>query len=348
MPSRHQSRSPLHHHFSFLKPDPHVDLQSHLAQTATSRGRFAPELSLPHQDTSQGIPQTQPPLPVVLVPTDPTPKTSGKENSSPTTELPKPKSALAPKPTLLVPPEKDQAGSSGKHQPQFKPKDPSPAKDPTPDPVSSPSSDSDTRSNSGDEPDSKVFQNLSISPSEDVCSYGELIKQIAMKLGIPHVESKTIPLRVQNSQQWWMSLDNFLQGRPFHPPAPMRILTTDASFSGWGVYMDGLSVCDLWTADEHNLHINILRVAGDSTRCSIIPAIIDGSKSPSLLRQHDGSQLPESPGRHILEDPLQDSYGAMGALSGLQHLSVSLSFSRSQQYRGRHVEQDFQSTTSGS
>lgn len=52
---------------------------------------------------------------------------------------------------------------------------------------------------------------------------------------------------------------NLSQGKPFSPRPPSKILMTDASFTGWGAHVDGLTVYGVWT-DNPLPHINKLEL----------------------------------------------------------------------------------------
>lgn len=77
-------------------------------------------------------------------------------------------------------------------------KDPTPISAPVPDkttdpdkPSSSTGSGSESEDEGGDSPDPEVSRNLPISPSEDVKTYGSLIKTIAARLGLSIAEPHT-------------------------------------------------------------------------------------------------------------------------------------------------------------
>ena len=64
---------------------------------------------------------------------------------------------------------------------------------------------------------------------------------------------------------WWGEPENLSQGRPFQPPPPDLVITTDASIEGWGGHLNvngqNLLFSGLWSRTERQrCHINLLEL----------------------------------------------------------------------------------------
>lgn len=69
----------------------------------------------------------------------------------------------------------------------------------------------------------------------------------------------SLPYAVRQSLCWWLVTKNLLKGRSFNPPS-WRIVTTDASLSGWGAVLDDLTLQGKWSRAESALPINVLEI----------------------------------------------------------------------------------------
>ena len=69
-----------------------------------------------------------------------------------------------------------------------------------------------------------------------------------------------LPLNVKLLILQWVSMDRLLEGKPFVPPPPSLVLTTDASRSGWGAVLPPLRVSGRWSREDSRLHINSLEL----------------------------------------------------------------------------------------
>ncbi|KAE8576050.1 hypothetical protein XENTR_v10004031 [Xenopus tropicalis] len=63
----------------------------------------------------------------------------------------------------------------------------------------------------------------------------------------------------RTSLRWWLNTTNLTRGRSLADPA-WRILTTDASLSGWGAVLEGQLAQGSWSRTESLLPINILEL----------------------------------------------------------------------------------------
>ena len=59
---------------------------------------------------------------------------------------------------------------------------------------------------------------------------------------------------------WWQKKENLLQGKPFTPLKNSKVLTKDASKSGFGGHLNSEIFQRQWTKQESKLHINSLEV----------------------------------------------------------------------------------------
>ena len=93
------------------------------------------------------------------------------------------------------------------------------------------------------------------------------------------------PIFVNNelvhSSFWWSDRHHLSQGMPFKFPNTTITITMDASMEGWDGHCivpgSGMALfSDLWTADEHQLHINVLRAQGNPP---------NPPPRPSMMRQ---------------------------------------------------------------
>lgn len=72
----------------------------------------------------------------------------------------------------------------------------------------------------------------------------------------------TFPIMVKRFMlpylQWWASEDNLTQGLRLSPPAPTCIITTDASATAWGGWLDEVHEAKgVWGEEDLLLHINL-------------------------------------------------------------------------------------------
>lgn len=86
-----------------------------------------------------------------------------------------------------------------------------------------------------------------------------LLKQFRPHL---HPQQKTvcIPDRVHRSLGWWTVPANLFCFRSFQDPTPTKFFTTDASLTGWGAHLDGMTVHRLWSMEESPPHTNLLEL----------------------------------------------------------------------------------------
>lgn len=83
-----------------------------------------------------------------------------------------------------------------------------------------------------------------------------------------HIHKRvTPPSAVTISLRWWTEPRNLLAGVPFHHPQPSACITTDASLTGWGAHMNGMSVQGRWSPRETTFHISILELRAVFNAC---------------------------------------------------------------------------------
>lgn len=77
-----------------------------------------------------------------------------------------------------------------------------------------------------------------------------------------HLQNCRIRLKsyIKDSLHWWIVPENIFVGMPFRQKPPTLKLTTDASLTGWGAHMKGMTASALWTEEEAILHINVLEL----------------------------------------------------------------------------------------
>jgi len=76
----------------------------------------------------------------------------------------------------------------------------------------------------------------------------------------PLDSSITISPAVQEHIRWWTIRGNVMGGVPLHPPQPLMVVYTDASMEGWGAHCSYHIAQGSWSAQERNLHINVLEL----------------------------------------------------------------------------------------
>lgn len=65
--------------------------------------------------------------------------------------------------------------------------------------------------------------------------------------------------KARGSLVWWLVDQNLIQGRSLLPLS-WKVVTTDASLSGWGAVMESSTVQRKWTLKEQGLPINALEL----------------------------------------------------------------------------------------
>ena len=60
--------------------------------------------------------------------------------------------------------------------------------------------------------------------------------------------------------EWWLDLQNVLQGEHLHPKEHEKLIFTDASNAGWGAHSGQNSTGGLWSLSEKHRHINLLEM----------------------------------------------------------------------------------------
>ena len=60
--------------------------------------------------------------------------------------------------------------------------------------------------------------------------------------------------------EWWLDLQNMLQGEFLHPREHEKLIFTDTSNAGWGGHLNQESTGGLWSQHEKHLHINLLKL----------------------------------------------------------------------------------------
>ncbi len=58
----------------------------------------------------------------------------------------------------------------------------------------------------------------------------------------------------------WMDPALYAQGVPIGQICERKVITTDASCTGWGALCDGHPVSGIWTVDDKKWHINCLEL----------------------------------------------------------------------------------------
>ena len=98
---------------------------------------------------------------------------------------------------------------------------------------------------------------------------------------------------------WWRTRHNTLKGCPFVPPHPDIQMQTDASTSGWGAHCEGTIAQGKWTAQEGELHINVLEMLaihrtlqqiGDMLKGKTVLTLIDNSTTVSYIKKQGGTR----------------------------------------------------------
>ncbi|XP_044151545.1 nuclear pore complex protein Nup155 [Bufo gargarizans] len=68
-----------------------------------------------------------------------------------------------------------------------------------------------------------------------------------------------LPPQIRLDLSWWLLPRTVSLGQSFLPPS-WRVITTDASLSGWGAVFESLTVQGLWSVQESSLQINVLEL----------------------------------------------------------------------------------------
>ncbi len=134
----------------------------------------------------------------------------------------------------------------------------------------------------------------------------------------------------------WKSSHLFQSGIPLGLTSRRKVVTTDASNSGWGAPYKGRPAFGSWADLERCLYINFLET-GIFSSPKNFPTGLKGAPRPGPLRQHDGGSFYKSPRRSQVTFPLQvySTHPFMG--TGQTPLTDSSSRARQTEPRKGHA-----------
>lgn len=93
--------------------------------------------------------------------------------------------------------------------------------------------------------------------------YRELqaLKHWALRSG-GYSSTVTLSEGAKRDLEWWISNLDKMNGHPIHRDQPALIITTDASFFGWGAHCQGCRIGGPWSEEERSHYINYLELLG--------------------------------------------------------------------------------------
>nr|XP_056713104.1 RNA-binding protein 33 [Euleptes europaea] len=107
-----------------------------------------------------------------------------------------------------------------------------------------------------------------------------------------------LPLRVRKSLRWWASRENLTKPTQYLHEDPLQLFT-DASLEGWGATLNGQMAQGRWSAQESNLHINVLELRAvrlallffSADICNHhVPVRMDNTTTKAHLNKQEGTR----------------------------------------------------------
>ena len=102
--------------------------------------------------------------------------------------------------------------------------------------------------------------------------------------------------------QWWTKDEHLLEGVSFGTFRPSLSITTDASLSGWGAFCEFRTLAGVWTAEESELHINVLeleavgraiRALRDHVQGRSLTVFSDNTTVVAYINRQGGTRSPQ-------------------------------------------------------
>ncbi len=116
-----------------------------------------------------------------------------------------------------------------------------------------------------------------------------------------------------------------------------KVVTTDASNTGWGALCEGKPTFGHWSKTESGFHINCLEMLAFWRACQFFPAGPNRTPCADSLRQHVRGVLYKSPGRCLLEAPLYSGRAPSGMGSAQPALAEGSTPAGQTEPRSRYV-----------
>jgi hypothetical protein len=93
---------------------------------------------------------------------------------------------------------------------------------------------------------------------------------------------------IRKELDWWTSIPNLTCGVVFPTPPATRVLSTDASLSGWGGHLYDQTASGVWTDLEARSHINLLELWAVRNTVQVFEESLRGCR---VLVQSDNSTV---------------------------------------------------------